>query len=90
VANRIAVLVRERQGEALRVAAGLTLGVERVDVFVLDRQLADIPGNAMYVRTLGELGMRLATNCADNAGLELLTNAEIARRLLDCDAIVAY
>ena len=90
MAKRIAVLVRERQGEALRVAVGLTLNDDRVEVFVLDRRLADTPENAANLGVLKELGMRVATNCPDNAGLELLSNAEIARRIAACDIILPY
>lgn len=88
--KRIAVLVRERQGEALRVAVGLTLKSDRVEVFVLDRKLADTPEDGTYVGVLRELGMGLATNCADNAGFELLSNAELARRIAACDVILPY
>jgi hypothetical protein len=90
VAKRLAVLVRERQTEALRVAVGLTLNDDRVEVYVLDRPLGGDPENAAYVDTLRQLGVRVATNCADNAGLELVTNAQLARRLAACDAVVPY
>ena len=68
MAKKIAVLVRERQGEALRVAVGLTLDNDRVEVYVLDRKVAATPGNAANIEVLGEMGMRIATNCADNEG----------------------
>ena len=90
MAKRIAVLVRERQGEALRVAVGLTLNDDRVEVFVLDRKLEDTQENATNIEVLKELQMRVATNCADNADLELLSNADIARRIVACDVILPY
>ena len=90
MAKRIAVLVRERQGEALRVAVGLTLNNDRVEVFVLDRKVADTPENATNIEVLEELEMRIATNCADNADLELLSNAELARQITECDVILTY
>ena len=86
----VAVLVRERQGEALRVAAGLTLKADRVEVYVLDRGIADTPEHRMYLGVLEEIGTRVATNCADNAGLEKLSNADLARRILACDIILPY
>ena len=88
--KRIAVLVRERQGEALRIAAGLTLNHDLVEVYVLDRKVAATPGNAANVEALREMEMRVGTNCADNEGLELLSNAEIARRIAACDVILPY
>lgn len=88
--KRIGVLVRERQSEALRVAAGLTLRDDRVEVFVLDRKVAATPEIALNIEALRELEMRVATNCAENAGFELLTNAELARQILACDIILSY
>ena len=90
MAKRVAVLVRERQAEALRVAVGLTLNDDCVELYVLDRPLGGTPENRAYVDTLRQLGVRVATNCADNADLELVTNAELARRVAACDAVVPY
>jgi hypothetical protein len=90
MAKRIAVLVRERQEEALRVAVGLTLNDDQVEVFVLDRKVADTPGNAANIEVLKEMQMRVATNCADNADLEFLSNADLARRIAACDIILPY
>lgn len=90
MAKCVAVLVRERQGEALRVAAGLTLTADRVEVFVLDRLDADSPEYRMHLDVLKEIGVRVATTCADNAGFEVLSNAELARRIAACDIILPY
>ncbi len=90
MAKRIAVLVRERQGEALRVAVGLTLKSDRVEVFVLDRKLLDTQEHRMYLDLLEETGMPVMTNCADNTDLALLTNADIARRIANSDVILPY
>lgn len=90
MAKSVAVLVRERQREALRVAVGLTLKLEQVEVFVLDRRLVDTPEIGAYLEALRELGMRVATNCADNSGLELLSISQIARQIAACDAVVPY
>jgi hypothetical protein len=90
MAKRIAVLVRERQSEALRVAVGLTLNDDRVEVFVLDRGVADVPESGMNLGMLQELGVRVGTNRPGNPGLELLSNEEIARSIAGCDAIVPY
>ena len=90
MAKKIAVLVRERQEEALRVAVGLTLNDDLVEVYVLDRKVAATPGNETNIEVLSEMGMRIGTNCADNEGLELLSNAELARRIAACDVILPY
>ena len=90
MAKKIAVLVRERQAEALRVAVGLTLNDDLVEVYVLDRKVAATPGNETNIEVLSEMGMRIGTNCADNADLELLSNTELARRIAACDVILPY
>jgi hypothetical protein len=90
MAKNIAVLVRERQEEALRVAVGLTLDNDLVEVYVLDRKVAATPGNAANIAVLAEMGMRIATNCADNKDFELLSIAELARRVVACDVILPY
>jgi len=90
MAKKIAVLVRERQAEALRVAVGLTLSDDLVEVYVLDRNVAPAPENATNIEVLREMGARIATNCADSEDLERLSNAEVARRLAACDLILPY
>ena len=90
MAKKFAVLVRERQGEALRVAVGLTLRADRVEVFVLDRKVEDTPENRQYIGVLKEIGMRVATNCDDNPDLELLSNAELAGQIVASDVILPY
>ena len=90
MAKKIAVLVRERQDEALRVAVGLTLNHDLVEVYVLDRKVAATPGNAASIEVLRELEMRIGTNCADNEDLELLSNAELAQSIVACDVILPY
>lgn len=90
MAKRIAVLVRERQGEAFRVAVGLTLCDDKVEVYVLDRPVAATDENAANLRTLGELGVPVGTNSREGAGLEFVATDEIARRVLACDHVLPY
>ena len=88
--KRLAVLVRERQEEALRVAVGLTLGDNRVEVFILDRKLAPTAASSAFLEALRDLETPVATTCADNEGIELVSNAELARRIVACDHVLAY
>ena len=88
--KRIAVLVRERQEEGLRVAVGLTLADNAVRVFVVDCAVARTSPATAYLDALRDMGASLATTCAANADLELLTAPELARRVLLCDHILAY
>jgi hypothetical protein len=41
MSKKIAILVRDRQGEALRMAVGAILMDDAIDVYVLDRKVED-------------------------------------------------
>ena len=88
--KKVAVLVRERQGEALRMSLGLILVDDVVDVYVLDRKLQQTEESALHLETMREMEMKLYTNCRENADMEYLTTAEIARRLPQYDHILPY
>lgn len=90
MSKRIAVLVRERQAEALRMALGLVLLDDAVDVYVLDGRLADQADIRLHLATLKEFDFRLYTNDPENAEMECLSAAEIAQRLPEYDHALAY
>lgn len=89
-AKRIAVIVRDRQGEALRVTAGLTLVDDIVEVFVLDRALdkAD-PKIAPLLELAAELELKMYSNNPEN-GFSIITLEEMAKKLLEYDLVVPY
>lgn len=86
----IAVLVRDRQGEALRMALGLALLDDAVDVYVLDRKLEDTEESRLHLETLKEFDFRMYTNHAENGDLEYLSTEQIARRLPQYDHLLPY
>jgi hypothetical protein len=88
--KKIAVLVRDRQEEALRMAVGATLRDDVIDVYVLDRTVDATEGNTLNLDTLRELGMRIWTNVPENAGLEFCSTEELAKRLPGYGHILAY
>ncbi len=88
--KHIAVIVRDRQGEALRVAGGLTLADDTIDVFVLDRKLDK--GNSEIARPLelvSDLDLKVYSNNAEN-GFTTITLEEMAKKLLEYDIVVPY
>ncbi len=87
--KKIAVLVRERQAEALRMAIGLSLEDDEVDVFIMDRKLEDTPAVALNIETLNELGIRICTNNAEN-NFEFMSTGDIARALVGYDSVIPY
>jgi len=88
--KKIAVLVRDRQEEALRMAVGVTLKDDVIDVYVLDRTVDATEGNTLNIETLRELDMRIWTNVPEDADLEFCSTEELANRLPGYDHILAY
>ena len=88
--KKIAVIVRDRTAEALRVSGGLTLADDTVEVFILDRKLdkAD-PENAMPLELVTDLELKVYSNNAEN-GYTTITTEEMAKKLLEYDVVVPY
>jgi hypothetical protein len=88
--KRIAMIVRDRQGEALRVAGGMTLADDTIDVFVLDGKLdTEDPEVARPLELVSELGLTVRSTNASN-GVETVTLEEMAKRLLEYDLVIPY
>ncbi|GMT42124.1 MAG: hypothetical protein IEMM0002_0535 [bacterium] len=87
---KIAVLTRERQGEAFRMALGLLLLDDVPDVYIMDRKLEDNEQNRHYMETCKDMDVKIFTNCRDNKDIEYLTTEEVAGRLLDYENIIPY
>jgi hypothetical protein len=88
--KRIAVIVRDRQGEALRISGGLTLADDAIEVFLLDRRLDRTdPEVAKPLELVTDLGLPVYSNNPEN-GFTTLSLEEIAGRLLEYDLVVPY
>lgn len=90
MSKKIAILVRDRQGEALRMAVGAILMDDAVDVYVLDRKVEDTEDNSLNLETMGDMDVKTYTNSKENADIEYVATEEIAARLLDYDHVVPY
>jgi hypothetical protein len=90
VQKKIAVLVRDRPGEALRMSLGLILVDDVVDVYLLDGKPQAKGETAFHLETMKEMEMQIYTSCREDEGLEYLPVDEIARRLPQYDHILAY
>lgn len=88
--KNIAVVVRDRQAEALRMAVGITLMDDSIDVYVLDRAVEETEENALNLETMKELDMNIYTNTRENEGLSYRSSSEIAVKLLEYDHIEPY
>ncbi len=90
MAKKIAVLVRERQEEALRMAVGIILMDDTVDVYVLDRKVEPSAQNELNLETMRDFDMDVYTNFSANEGMAYVSNEELAARLLDYDHVLPY
>ncbi|GAB4485375.1 MAG: hypothetical protein OHK006_11350 [Thermodesulfovibrionales bacterium] len=87
--KRIAVLARERQAEALRMAVGLTVGQDDVRVFLMDRLPADDPVVAQSLEALAELGVPVVTNVR-GASFAHADTRDIALLIAGFDVVAPY
>ena len=88
--KKIAVIVRDRQAEALRMAVGLTLGDDEVDVFVMDNKLDDSDeAVSLNVETCNELDIKIYSNNPEN-NFEQMSTEDIARALVNYDTVLPY
>jgi len=90
MAKKIAVVVRERQAEALRMAVGLTLEDDEVNVFVMDKKLDDSDESVgLNVETCNDLDIKIYSNNPEN-NFEQMSTEDIARALLNYDTVLPY
>jgi len=88
--KKIAVLVTDRQGEALRMSVGLILLDDTVDVFVLGRKMEETEKNLLNFETMKEMDMNVYTNARENAEMKYLSTDEIAEKLAEYDQVLPY
>lgn len=92
--KRIGIVTRGedpyRQSESIRMALGMTLCDDAVEVFVLDAELKRSDAVNKNLETLTEMvGGKIYSNNRKN-GFEYLSTEEIAKKLAECDVIIPY
>ncbi|MBF0519690.1 MAG: hypothetical protein HQK92_08200 [Nitrospirae bacterium] len=90
MAKKIAVLVRDRQGEALRMSVGITVMDDIIEVFILDNKVASNEENDMNMEMIKEMDMTMFTNISNYDDIKYMSTEEIAKKLLEYDNIIAY
>ncbi len=88
--KKIAVLVRDRQGEALRMALGLTLVDDIIDVYMLNGKFTATEQDRLNLGIMKELDMKIISNVKENEGAEYLSTREIAHKLPEYDHVLPY
>ena len=88
--KKIAVIIRDRQDEGLRMSVGLTLEGDEITVINLGDPIDHHGDNDLNVETLGDLDCgRISVNEADE-GFEHMTMQNIPQKLLEFDHVVPY
>jgi hypothetical protein len=90
VTKKIAVLIRDRQSEALRMSLGLTLMDDSIEVFVLDSDLEKTEQNMDTIEFMKEWDINVYSNNTVNEDLQYMPFQEIALKLTEYDHILAY
>ena len=88
--RKIAVLVRDRQSEALRMALGLTLMDDVVNVFLLDRRFDLSEADLANKELMEEMDIAFFSNNEDNADTQYVATEELARLLTEYDHVIPY
>lgn len=89
--KKVAVLVRDNAAEGLRMAVGLTLADDELNVIVLDKKLdKDNEDLSLNLETLVDFDIKIITNNKENDTLEYMSTEQIAQQLVQYDAVIPY
>ena len=89
-AKKIAVVIQDRQDEALRMALGLVLADDSVTVINVGAPIVSNEGNDMNVESLEMMECdRLSVNTADE-DFEQITMQDVPAKLLEFDVVIPY
>jgi len=88
--KKIAVLVRDRQSEALRMSLGLTLVDDIIDVYILNGKFTETEQDQLNLELMKELEVNVYSNDKANKSVEYLSTGQIAHKLLEYDHVLPY
>lgn len=88
--RKIAVVVTDRQDEALRMSVGLTLMDDEIDVFMLNSPLSGAEDVALNAELLREMERHIYSSESNEPDTEFLPTAAMAEKLLEYDHILPY
>lgn len=87
--RKIALLIRDRQAEAMRMGLGLTILNDRIDIYFtqgLESSIHSSPDLAL----IKELGLKVYTLTEENKDFEYLSPKDAAHKLLEYDIVLPY
>lgn len=89
-AKKIAVIMQDRQDEALRMALGLTLEGDEISVINVGGTVAQNDDNEMNISALGEFDAKLMSVNEADGDFQTITMQEIPAKLTEYDHILPY
>ena len=90
MSKKIAVVVRDRQSEALRMAIGIILLDDIVEIYVLDKEIEKTEQNQLYLDSIQDFEIQTYSNVKANDTMEYLSIEDISRQLSQYDHVLAY
>ena len=88
--SKIAILINDRQAEAIRMSSGITLLDDEIEMFFLDATIDDSDEVEMMLEIAGEMELPMFSNVAENTQMTLISTEELHNKLLEYDHIIAY
>ncbi len=89
MAKKIAILVRDRKHEGLRMAVGATLADDEINVFIMDDKLELDDEISLNLETFSDFDVKVFSNNPGNE-YEQKTTEEIAAMLPEYDHVIPY
>ncbi len=88
--KKLAVVVRDRQAEALRMSLGLVLADDEVTVFNLGTPIERNDDNNMNIESLEMMDCKLFSVNEADEGFEQINMQQIPLKLLEYDHVIPY
>lgn len=89
--KKIAVILTGRHSEGIRMAAGLSLLDDRVDVYLLDKDFdaRDLPVIEKHLEMMKSVGIGLYSNFKKD-GFSFMSAADFGRKFQEYDYVIPY
>ena len=88
--SKIAILINDRQAEAIRMSSGITLMDDVVELFFLNSTLDGSDEVEMMMEIASEMELPMYSNMEDNKQMTILSTETLQNKLLEYDHIIAY
>lgn len=90
MSKKLAVIIRNRQSEALRMSLGLILMDDTVDIIVLDNILDHSKETVLNIETIHDMDIKIYTNVEQGGDVTFIPTQKMAEKLLTYDHVLAY